>query len=411
MSDLILMTITGDDKPGVTAAVTRLLSPDDIDVLDIGQAVIHSYLSLSILLRLPGQADEILQQLTTHVEDLGLTLTVASVSAQSYEDWVGLQGRSRFILTLLARRVKVQHVAAATKVIAEQGLNIEAVSRLSGRVPLDDPARHSKACIEFSLRGKPLDLPGFKTALMQISTDYGIDFAVQEDNIYRRNRRLICFDMDSTLIETEVIDELAELAGSGAEVKAITASAMAGEIDFKVSLESRVKTLAGLDESVLGDVAARLPLMEGVEHLFLMLRKLGYKTAILSGGFSYFGKALQQKLGVDYVFANELEIENGRLTGRVLHPVVDAERKALLLRELAQKEGISLQQVIAVGDGANDLAMLNIAGMGIAFRAKPLVQQSAEQAISTLGLDSILYLMGIRDRDAAHLGIDSQANT
>jgi phosphoserine phosphatase len=400
VTELVLINISGEDKPGVTAAITELLAQFDVDVLDVGQAVIHNHLSLGILINIPGQSEPILKEVLFQAHALGVNIKFSAVDESSYDDWVGLQGRSRFILTLLARRIKATHIAKVARVIAEHGLNIDSIVRLSGRVPLRHPEAKTKACVEFSLKGEVADNALFRSQLMRVCSELDIDIAVQEDGLYRRNRRLICFDMDSTLISTEVIDELARLAGVYEQVSAVTESAMRGELDFKASLRQRVRLLAGLPESSLVEVADKLPLMEGVEHLFAILKRLGYKTAILSGGFSYFGYVLQQKLGVDYVYANELEVVEGKLTGEVSEPIVDADRKALLLRTLAEKENISLQQVIAVGDGANDLAILAIAGLGIAFHAKPVVRENAEQAISTLGLDSILYLMGIRDRDA-----------
>lgn len=397
MSDLLLISITGPDQPGITAKVAQLLGEHDVDVLDVGQAVIHNQLSLGILVNLPGATSEVREALSKTCADLGVQTGFTEVTEDSYAEWVGLQGASRYILTLLARRIKASHLAAVSEVITANGLNIDTITRLSGRVPLVESSDITKACVEFSLKGTPNQT--FREQLLAVCADLDIDIAVQEDSIYRRNRRLICFDMDSTLIRTEVIDELAILAGVGEEVSAITASAMRGELDFSMSLQKRVALLKGLPETALVDVAARLPLSEGVEHLFETLNHLGYKTAILSGGFDYFGQALQARLGVDYVFANKLEIKNGYLTGQVLPPIVDAERKATLLAQLAEEEGISLQQTIAVGDGANDLKMLDIAGLGIAFHAKPLVRESAGHSISNLGLDSLLYLMGIRDRD------------
>ncbi len=397
MTELVLISVSGTDKPGITSRMASLLAHYDVDVLDVGQSVIHDHLSLGILANLPDTTDSIREAIAEAAHALNVEVMLTPVSRESYANWVGLQGASRFILTLLARRIRASHIAEVSQVIAANGLNIDNITRLSGRVPLEQPDVADKACVEFSLRGTPTD--SFREQLLAMCADLDIDVAVQEDGIYRRTRRLIAFDMDSTLIKTEVIDELAMLAGVGDEVSAITASAMAGDIDFATSLAQRVSLLEGLPVSALTEVAERLPLMEGAVHLFEVLNTLGYKTAILSGGFTYFGEVLQRKLGIDYVFANELEIREGCLTGRVLPPVVDAARKAELLRSIADREGISLKQTIAVGDGANDLAMLDAAGMGIAFHAKPLVRESAGHAISTLGLDSILYLMGIRDRD------------
>lgn len=394
---LVLINIFGEDRLGLTSDMTILLSKFDAVILDIGQAVIHNHLSLGLLVSLPYGSN----CLEESVSQLGISAKFTPISLESYENWLGLQGRTRQILTLLARKISASHLAAVCKVIERYGLSIDNITRLSGRVPLvEDEAtenKKSKACIEFLLRGEVNK--SFREALLEVCASQDIDIAVQEDNIFRRHRRLIAFDMDSTLIMTEVIDELAKVAGSASEVSKITERAMQGQLDFSDSLKQRVSLLAGLPEEKMKVIANRLPLTEGAKTLVRSVKKLGYKTAILSGGFTYFGKILQEILDIDYVFANELEVVNGQLTGRVLEPIIDSERKADLLRMLAKKENISLQQVIAVGDGANDLAMLQAAGLGIAFHAKPFLRENAEQSISTLGLDSILYLMGIRDRD------------
>ncbi|RDE18443.1 phosphoserine phosphatase SerB [Motiliproteus coralliicola] len=399
MKEIILINISGEDKPGVTSTITETLARYQVNVLDIGQAVIHSNLSLGILVEIPKQSESspVLSDVLFRMHAMGMNTRFDPVDQADYSRWVEGQGKSRHIITLLARRINAGHIAKVTRIAADHGLNIDNISRLSGRVQLDDGEESTKACVEFSVRGEPSET--LRAEFLKAASELDVDIAFQKDDIYRRNRRLVVFDMDSTLIEAEVIDELAIEAGVGDQVAAITEEAMQGKIDFTESFERRVALLKGLDAGVLEKVAQRLPLTEGVEELVSSLKALGFKTAILSGGFTYFGEHLKQQLGFDYVHANELEVEDGKVTGRVTGRVVDGNRKAELLREIAANEGVRLEQTIAVGDGANDLPMLSIAGLGIAFRAKPLVRQSAKQAISTLGLDGILYLIGFRDRD------------
>lgn len=402
MKEILLINIAGDDKPGLTSSITEILANFDVNILDIGQAVIHDTLSLGILVEVPAsnESSPLLKDILFRTHALGLSVRFSPIDETDYEHWVQGQGKPRYIVTLLARMIRAEHLAAVTAVVAASQLNIDRIDRLSGRVPLDGVHRQTKACVEFSVRGAVADSAAFRSELMELSQQFDIDIAFQEDNMFRRNRRLVVFDMDSTLIEAEVIDELAKAAGVGKQVAAITEQAMAGELDFTESFAARLALLKGLDESVLADIASQIPVTEGAEKLVSTLKRLGYKTAILSGGFNYFGKYFQQKLGIDYMYANELEIKTGKVTGEVLGTVVDGARKAELLQEIARQENISLEQVIAVGDGANDLPMLSIAGLGIAFRAKPIVKKSAKQAISTLGLDGILYLLGIGDRHA-----------
>ena len=397
-SELILIRITGVDRPGLTASFTEILSGYDVTIMDIGQANIHSTLSLGILFKsLKSDSGNIMKELLFKASDLGVNIRFYPVPVEEYEDWVSRQGKDRYILTLLGRKLSAKQITAVTHILAAQELNIDAIKRLTGRQPLDESKAGVRACIEFSLRGTPRDREEMQRELMKLSSELEVDFSFQRDNMYRRMRRLICFDMDSTLIQTECIDELAERAGVGEQVRAITESAMRGEIDFKESFTQRVALLKGLDVSVMKEIAENMPITEGVERLMFVLKRYGYKIAILSGGFTYFGEYLQKKFGIDYVYANELEVEDGKLTGRYLGDVVDGKRKAELLRLIAQVEKVDIAQTIAVGDGANDLPMLSLAGLGIAFHAKPKVKENARQAINTIGLDGVLYFLGFKD--------------
>ena len=400
MREIALITVTGQDQRGLTAKLTRIMSEHHLDILDMGQSVIHNNVSLGMLVQLPeGESGATaIKQLMYAAHELNMTIRLSPVGSDEYENWVARQGQQHYIVTLLARKLTAENIAMMSEVVTKYGLNIENITRLTGRVS-QTLAKNSKACVEFLLSGSPNDEAQMRAEFLAISTENSMDIAFQEDNVFRRNRRLVVFDMDSTLIEAEVIDELAKRTGTGEQVAAITEEAMQGKIDFQESFRRRMALLKGLDESVLAEIATQLPITEGAERLISNLRRLGYKTAILSGGFTYFARYLQTHLGMDYVYANELEIENGKVTGNVTGEIVDGAKKAELMQAIAQRENIRLEQVIAVGDGANDLPMLSLAGLGIAFRAKPIVKQKAGHSISTLGLDGILYLLGFRDRD------------
>lgn len=398
--ELILMRITGEDRPGLTASIMSILAKYDAKIMDIGQADIHNTLSLGILIRVDeASSGNVMKEVLFKSSELHVNVGFFPISEEDYNAWVSRQGKNRYILTILGRRLQARQIEAVANIIVNQGLNIDAIKRLSGRPPLEsDKQEHTRACVEFSLRGTPKNMEEMHSQLMALSGELEMDSSFQKDNMYRRMRRLICFDMDSTLIQTECIDELAMRAGVGDQVKAITESAMRGEIDFKESFTRRVALLKGLDISVMREIAETMPITEGVERLMFVLKKYGYKIAILSGGFTFFGEYLQRKFGIDYVYANDLEVDDfGKLTGNYRGEVVDGKRKAELLRLIAQVEKVDLEQTIAVGDGANDLPMLSLAGLGIAFHAKPRVVANAKQSINTIGLDGVLYFLGFKD--------------
>lgn len=397
-SEIILLNINGEDKPGLTSALTEILAKHGAFILDIGQSDIHRNLSLGILFKSMHQnSGVIMKDLLFKAYEMDVNIRFTPIPEEEYSNWVKMQGKNRYIITLLGRILTAQQIASVSNIIAEQHLNIDNIVRLTGRIPLDEKQRAAKSCVELSVRGTPIDRQQMQESFLELSSELNFDISFQEESMFRRMRRLICFDMDSTLIQTEVIDELAVRAGIGDKVKAITELAMQGEIDFEESFRQRVRLLKGLDVTTMKEIAEKLPITEGLDRLMKVLQKVGFKTAILSGGFTYFGNHLKEKYGFDYMYANELEIVEGKLTGNYVGDIVDGKRKAELLRLIAQVEKIDLRQTVAVGDGANDLPMLGIAGLGIAFHAKPKVKQTADHSLSSVGIDGILYFLGYKD--------------
>jgi phosphoserine phosphatase len=408
-SQCFLIHFSGPDAPGLTAGITGALAGFNVSILDVGQAVVHETLALGMLIGIPAGADcdAVESALCERARELGLQVQFKKISADAVQHWLRrlshghvADDSTRYVITVLARSLTVQQIARVTAAIAAHGLNIDRIERLSAGLALENGTQN--ACIELAVSGSAARAAGIRAQFLTIAQQECIDIAFQREGIFRRNRRLFVFDMDSTLIQAEVIDELAKMAGVGEQVAKITEAAMRGELAFDESFTRRVALLKGLPVERVYGLLNTVPLTEGAERLIRTLKLLGYKTAILSGGFNFFAGSLQQRLGIDYFHSNELEIVDGVVTGRVIPPIINGARKAALLKEIATREGISLEQVVAVGDGANDIPMLDLAGMGIAYRAKPLVREKAGQSISCLGLDGLLYLIGVRDSDLLH---------
>lgn len=406
-SGALLIHITGQDRPGVTHSLTSVLAHHGARVLDIGQAVIHDALALGILIELTPtlRTSSLMTDLLLEAHRLGVQIRFTEVGADRYGEWVRQQQKRRYLVTALGSRLDAPLLASLAGEIAHAGMNIDRIDRLSARVPLGAAPDGPRACVEFTASaaqaGREPDEGTLRSSLARLAGETGVDIAFQHDSVWRRHRRLVAFDMDSTLIRGEVIDELAAEAGVGEAVRRVTEAAMRGELDFAQALRQRVALLRGLREEALARVVERIPLTEGAERLTRTLKRLGYRMAILSGGFTFFGRILQERLGIDHLHANTLVVRDRIVTGEVAPPIVDGPEKARRLRALAAEHGLDLEQCIAVGDGANDLPMLRLAGLGIAFRAKPVVRAGARQALSTVGLDGILYLIGLRDRETA----------
>mgnify|MGYP000362324778 CR=1 FL=1 len=401
--EIILLKVSGQDKPGVTAGLTSILANYDAVILDIGQADIHDTLSLGILFQIKAGSSSgpVLKDLLFKGYELGIKVKFIPISIPDYETWVKAQIKQRYIINILGEELTAIQLAAVTKIMSDQHLNIDSIIRLTGRTSVVEKEEYPRSCVQLSVTGIIEDKTAMTASFMEISRTLNVDISFQEDNMYRRNRRLVCFDMDSTLIQTEVIDELADLAGVGEQVRAITESAMNGEIDFKESFKKRMALLEGLSEEVLHNVAVNLPITKGAHRLMRALKYYGYKTAILSGGFTYFGHYLQEKLDIDYVYANQLEIKDGVLTGGYLGEIVDGDKKAEYLKLLANNMDIDISQTIAVGDGANDLGMLQNSGLGVGYHSHRIIKKAIDNHIQFTDLRTILFYLGFTEKEFA----------
>ena len=389
--DFIVITVNGPDAPGIVSSITSILSENAVKIIDIEQIVIRKLILLSMMLDLresKGGQISLLKDLLLEAKRLNVEL---DFKIASYEEHLQHDNNFMYAVTCLGEKITAQVVAQISHAIYSENVNIERITQLS---------QGELCCIEMIVKtDKTINVQDMTGKLLSISTDFGVDIAVQKEDIFRRSKRLVVMDMDSTLIQVEVIDELAKSAGNGEEVSGITSKAMNGELSFNESLNKRVELLRGLDENILDEIYHNIPFTPGAKKLVKILKKLGYKTAVISGGFTFFTDRLKNELGLDYAFANKLEIKDGKLTGKVLGEIINGESKAKILEDIADKENITLDQVVAIGDGANDLLMLDKAGLGIAFNAHKTVREKADYNISQENLDSIIYLLGISEKE------------
>ncbi len=401
-SQSVPLTEGNDNSIGSTKLLSLIfdsLSVSDVDVVDIQTLTIDKACVVQVLLSYAKkplsdqEIDSLIEAAGESLCDSGCKILTHAMSVDA------IQSAEPFVITLMGEHITADFTSSVVGVIHNNHSLLCSIASLNDDMVKSTPVKNNEQmpfAYELSiLLSDNSYLRDLKSQLLELAGQYSIDLAIQKDCVLRKQKRLACFDMDSTLIQAEVIDELAKEAGVGQQVAEITESAMQGKLNFNESFIKRMSLLEGLDESVLEKVAERLVLSDGVEVLFATLNRLGYKTAILSGGFDYFGRFLQKKLGIDYVYANELDIVEGKVTGRVTSEIVNGDKKAALLKMIAQNENIDLEQVIAVGDGANDLPMLATAGLGVAYKAKPLVKQSAEHSINYVGLEGILYMLGL----------------
>lgn len=376
--DTVLVRLTGSDHPGITAGLLGVLAEGSAEVLDMEQIVVRARLTLDVLVRVPAMST-VLKDVLFYGWEQGLTVDFEVVSDEPTP-----LADSRHTVTVIAARLTAEALAGVTRAIAGGGANIERIVRL---------ARYPVMAYQFEISGG--GHAQLQEALAKVATTQVVDVSLQEQRLERRAMRLVVLDVDSTLVQGEVIDELAVKAGHGEQVAEITRRAMEGELSFEQALRSRVELLTGLDQDALDEVAREIRLTPGARTFIRTLRRLGYKTAIVSGGFTYFTDTLKAELGLDHAFANELEIVNGVVTGQLVGDIVDRSAKAALLRKVAETEHVPLEQTVAIGDGANDIDMLATAGLGIAFNARAAAQEAADTAVSVPFLDAILFLLGV----------------
>lgn len=390
-SSHVLITVSGPDHPGITAALMDIVVKSGHQVCDMGQAVTHGLLSLSVYIEFKDNNQmDLLKELLFETRNMGLVLNYQLIEEKDSE--VSFNSNEKFILNCISTsKLTPKFLRDVARTLATNKINI---------LRIDNMSQRSFKSLEMTTTiPDGIDLQKLKKDLMGLSVSHQVDLAFLKDNVFRRSKRLIVFDMDSTLIQSEVIDEMAKVLGVGEEVSKITKRAMEGEIDFDQSLTLRVSKLKGLTVEKMKFILDNLELTQGAEHFIKRVKSLGYKVAIISGGFSFYADALKEKLGLDYAFSNELEIQNGALTGKVLGTIINAQQKAMLLKLIAQQEKISMEQVVAIGDGANDLQMLSLAGLGIAYHAKEIVKKEANHHMSHGPMTSILYFLGIPENE------------
>ncbi|PIV20628.1 MAG: phosphoserine phosphatase SerB [Deltaproteobacteria bacterium CG03_land_8_20_14_0_80_45_14] len=386
--DFVMVTVSGPDQPGITSAFSKILVDNQVEIVDIEQASLQDFLGLSFLLDMSGakqSKDGVLKDLLFEASRLRLTLNFRLFSEKEMK---ARNNKNLFVLTYFG---DTRALLEISNILAEENANIEMISNLT---------RHCASCVELTIDVNGVkNLSHLKERVLAKSHELNIDLALQKMEAYRKNKRLVFFDMDSTLVDMELIDEMAHRAGVFKEVSRITEKARRGDIDFEEALIQRVALLKGLKVEELERIRNKMKLSAGAEDLVETLKGLGYKLGLVSGGFDYFANFLKERLGLDFSFANQLEIKNGALTGKVLGKIVDNTYKAKIVNMVSSEEGVLLDQTVAIGDGANDVLMLGQAGLGIAYNAKEKLERAANMSLGRARLKNILYILGISEEE------------